>query len=143
MSKENLNRRDFLKSSVKSVTIGGLILSTLDIKKLIASSSEVNSEQAKVINLADYPALGSTGGHEMINSNTIVIRTGSNKFTALNTVCTHKKCDVEFSGDGFECPCHGSTFSKTGKVTNGPAKKNLKSYKTTFNESENTLTINM
>ncbi|HRJ98653.1 MAG TPA: Rieske (2Fe-2S) protein [Ignavibacteria bacterium] len=143
MSKENLNRRDFLKSSVKSVAVGGLILSTLDIKKLIASSSEVNSEQAKVINLSDYPALGSTGGHEMINSNTIVIRTGSNKFTALNTVCTHKKCDVEFSGDGFECPCHGSTFSKTGKVTNGPAKKNLKSYKTTFNEAENTLTINM
>ena len=82
------------------------------------------------------------GGNTTIGK-AFVMRTGSSKFLALSTLCTHKKCDVDFTGDGFECPCHGSTYDKSGKVTNGPAKKNLKSYKTTFNSEENTLTINM
>jgi len=145
MSKENLNRRDFLKNSVKTIAIGGLALSSLDIKKLIASAPvEIDSTQAKVINLSEYPALESTGGHAMINDSTIVIRTGSSKFIALKTVCTHKKCDVDYlGGEGFECPCHGSTYSQSGKVLSGPAKNNLKSYKTTFNSENNTVTINM
>ncbi|MCI0471969.1 MAG: Rieske (2Fe-2S) protein [Ignavibacteria bacterium] len=73
----------------------------------------------------------------------LVIRTSSSKFIAINTVCTHKKCDVDFDGNSFECPCHGSTFTKTGKVTSGPATKNLKSYKTVYNADNNTLTIKM
>lgn len=144
MNKDNLNRRDFLKNSAKTIAIGGLALSTFDIKKLIASTvNEIDSTQAKVISLSEYPDLGSTGGYAMINDSTIVIRTGSSKFIAIKTICTHKKCDVDYLGDGFECPCHGSTYSKTGKVLTGPAKKNLTSYKTTFNSEDNTLTINM
>ena len=34
-------------------------------------------------------------------------------------------------------------YSSTGKVLEGPAKKNLKSYKTTYDAEANTLTINM
>ncbi|MBS1516714.1 MAG: ubiquinol-cytochrome c reductase iron-sulfur subunit [Bacteroidetes bacterium] len=144
MNKDNLNRRDFLKNSVKTVAFGGIILSTLDVKKLIASSeNEISSDQTKVIKISDYPDLERNGGYAMINSKTIVIRTGTDKFTALSIVCSHKRCDVEYTGDGFECPCHGSAYSKTGKVINGPAKKNLKSYKTTYNADDNTLTINM
>lgn len=145
MSKENLNRRDFLKNSVKTIAIGGLALNAIDIKKLIASApDEINSTQAKVVNLSEYPALESTGGNAMINDSTIVIRTGNTKFIALKTICTHKKCDVDYlGGEGFECPCHGSTYSQSGKVLSGPAKKNLTSYKTTYNSENNTLTINM
>ncbi|HMS64459.1 MAG TPA: Rieske (2Fe-2S) protein [Ignavibacteria bacterium] len=143
MAKENLNRRDFFKTSIKSFAIGSLALSALDVKKLMADADSGNStEAAKVINLSDYPDLQNVGGSTSFG-NTYVLRSGQSKFLALSLLCTHKKCSVEPTSDGFECPCHGSTFSGTGKVTHGPATKNLKSYKTTFNAEDNTLTINM
>ena len=143
MEKENFNRRDFLKSSFKTIAVGSMALSALDIKKILASEIQEGTGIQKVFNLADYPDLGSVGGSAMLSGKVIAIRTGGSKFIALNITCTHKKCDVEFDGSGFECPCHGSTYDKSGKVTNGPATKNLKSYKTSYNEAENTLTVNM
>lgn len=144
MENKNLNRRNFLKTSIKTIAIGSLALSSIDVKKLLAEADANNDTTSitKVINLSDYPDLGSVGGYAVIGK-AVVIRSGQSKFMALSMVCTHKKCDLDFSGSGFECPCHGSTFDRNGKVTSGPATKNLRSYKTTFNQSENTLTINM
>lgn len=143
MEKENVNRRDFLKTSLKTIAIGSLALSAFDIKKLLAEAdADKTYNITKKINLSDYPALSTVGGYADIGK-AMVFRTGESKFMTISTVCTHKKCDVDFNGNDFECPCHGSTFTKTGKVTNGPATKNLKSYKTTYNADDNTLTINM
>lgn len=143
MEKDNFNRRDFLKSSLKTIAIGSIALSALDVKKLFAEAeADIDSTTAKVISLSDYPELGSVGGNTSIG-NLFISRTGDSKFLTLSLLCTHKKCSVDFTGDGFECPCHGSTFSSTGKVTNGPATKNLRSYKNTYNADENTLTVNM
>ncbi len=145
MEKDNFNRRDFLKTSFKSLAVGTIALSALDVKKLFAeSTAETNSETesaAKVINISDHPELGSVGGY-IITGNYFIKRTGESKFQVLSIICSHKKCDVDYTGDGFECPCHGSTYSSTGKVLEGPAKKNLKSYKATYDSEKNTLTIN-
>ena len=139
----NCNRRDFLKTSLKTVVVGSIALSSLDVKKLLAEAGkDIDSTTAKVLDLSEYPSLSSVGGNTIIGS-TFIQRTGKTKFLALSMICTHKKCDVDYIGNGFECPCHGSTYSSTGKVTGGPAKKNLKSYKTTYDADNNTLTINM
>jgi cytochrome b6-f complex iron-sulfur subunit len=44
---------------------------------------------------------------------------------AVSTVCTHLGCLVKPTGEGFECPCHGSKFSSEGTVTRGPAPQPL------------------
>jgi cytochrome b6-f complex iron-sulfur subunit len=147
MDQNKINRRDFLLKGAKAAAIGAFAFSSFDIVKLAAASKDSETIKStgadKVINISDYPSLGSAGGYEEVAKNILVIRTSSSKFLAINTVCTHKKCDVDFDGSSFECPCHGSTYSKTGKVTGGPSTKNLRTYKTVYNADNNTLTIKM
>lgn len=44
---------------------------------------------------------------------------------AVSIVCTHLGCIVKPSVTGFDCPCHGSKFTKDGEVLRGPAPKAL------------------
>jgi len=45
-------------------------------------------------------------------------RTGGNKVEALNVVCPHAGCFVDFSADQgkFICPCHNSSFKVDGEI---------------------------
>jgi menaquinol-cytochrome c reductase iron-sulfur subunit len=45
-------------------------------------------------------------------------RTGSKSVQALNVVCPHAGCFVDYvtSRQGYVCPCHNSTFTPDGKL---------------------------
>jgi cytochrome b6-f complex iron-sulfur subunit len=45
---------------------------------------------------------------------------------ALDAVCTHLGCLVEWRKGGFVCPCHGSDFDAVGQAQTGPATKPLR-----------------
>jgi len=50
-----------------------------------------------------------------------------NKTTVYSAHCTHLGCKIDkIKGERFICPCHGSEYDLTGKVTKGPAFKDLK-----------------
>ena len=50
-----------------------------------------------------------------------------NNLTTLSPVCTHLGCIVAWNSaeKAWNCPCHGSKFSATGTITQGPAQKDL------------------
>jgi Rieske Fe-S protein len=59
-----------------------------------------------------------------------VIRKGD-KLIALSSSCTHRKCTLKAERDhSFYCKCHGSTFDPGGKVTEGPATRDLPAFAT-------------
>jgi cytochrome b6-f complex iron-sulfur subunit len=54
----------------------------------------------------------------------------ANNVLAVNSVCTHKACDVKWKSDKkqYVCPCHDAEFAADGAVLEGPAKKPLQVY---------------
>lgn len=72
---------------------------------------------------SQYAADGVYGS--FANQGFFVIRKGA-QLTALSSVCTHRACKVTAEPDrSFWCHCHGSTFDPAGRVTEGPAKRDL------------------
>jgi nitrite reductase/ring-hydroxylating ferredoxin subunit len=49
-------------------------------------------------------------------------------FRAVSPICTHRGCTVEVQGTRLVCPCHGSTYDRTGQVLRGPAERALTAY---------------
>jgi glycine/D-amino acid oxidase-like deaminating enzyme/nitrite reductase/ring-hydroxylating ferredoxin subunit len=60
-----------------------------------------------------------------------VYRDDENKVHAFSAVCPHMGCVVRWNGEekSFDCPCHGSRFTKEGLVINGPATVGLERIK--------------
>ena len=76
--------------------------------------------------------LASAGGAALVQSaigNFLVARTGQDSVSVLTAVCTHEGCTVSgFTNNTFACPCHGSRFTMTGAVANGPASSPLRAF---------------
>ena len=54
----------------------------------------------------------------------IVRRDG--KLRALSSICTHRACKITAQADdSFLCKCHKSAFDRDGRVTHGPAQRDL------------------
>ena len=51
-------------------------------------------------------------------------------FRALMLRCTHASNPLTYSGDGYTCRLHGSSFDAEGKVTHGPAEIPLTTFDT-------------
>lgn len=56
--------------------------------------------------------------------NVALVRTEKGLY-AVSIVCTHLGCIVKPSVTGFDCPCHGSKFTRDGELLRGPAPKAL------------------
>jgi cytochrome b6-f complex iron-sulfur subunit len=74
----------------------------------------------------------------------LAARSSSGVYYAMTAICTHSGCTINQYDSGskeFVCQCHGSTFSSTGAVTNGPASSALRQYVTSVNGNQLIITI--
>ena len=97
------------------------------------------------INVDASSPLAAVGGAAMVSVSTgvyLVARTAQTSVTAVTAACTHDRCDVTgFANNVYVCPCHGSQFSTSGAVVQGPAPTALHQYPTTF--ANNVVTISV
>ena len=128
------------KEFIKKFAIGGSILFTAPML-FNACSDEVgdpdntnppsNNPNEIIIDLnhSDFSELNDVGGFAYKND-IIIFRTSDTNYVALSKLCTHSQCTITYnhSDNDLPCPCHGSKFSTSGTVTNGPADANLKKY---------------
>jgi cytochrome b6-f complex iron-sulfur subunit len=72
----------------------------------------------------------------------LLARTNASAFTAVTADCTHESCTITgFDNAEYVCPCHGSRFTTSGTVINGPAQRPLQQFATTFDGTVLTVTV--
>jgi Rieske Fe-S protein len=73
-----------------------------------------------VLALADLP-VGGTASATIDGQQLLLSQPTAGTVHCFSAICTHQGCIVAAAAKDFECPCHGSVFSETGAVMNGPA----------------------
>ena len=80
--------------------------------------------------VSELDSTGFLASKNFAGGSVIAVRVPANSESviALNSLCTHRGCTVDWADSEFSCACHGSTFSTDGEVTNGPATEALSAY---------------
>jgi Rieske Fe-S protein len=73
-----------------------------------------------IIALSAVPADSSVSVQDSTGRILLITQSGG-KLTALDATCTHMQCTVAPDKKILQCPCHGSQYSLTGAVLQGPA----------------------
>jgi menaquinol-cytochrome c reductase iron-sulfur subunit len=141
MNNEELlsSRRSFFKRAVGALaSLAGIAVGIPLIRSATHSSVTHASEWSKVtelktllVNMPEKIRFPTLSQDVYIHGTAVrsvwIIKKPSGGVTVFSPVCTHLGCYYSWnSADGrFECPCHGSVFSITGKVLGGPAPRPL------------------
>ena len=134
-SKEKISRSQFFKKlgiGAISVTAVGSGLFVLDFL-----SPKVVLERSHVFNAGALENF--SPGTVTINAKnrTYIVREKEGGIYAISAVCTHLGCLTRWNENKGEitCPCHGTKFSKSGNVIEGPTSKTLPRFSIELNDN--------
>jgi nitrite reductase/ring-hydroxylating ferredoxin subunit len=140
-----MNRKDFIINSctacLSATALAGLLSSCKSTQYI---SGKLNDDGI-LVDTDDFKITkkGKTTYHsfiivrnEALQYPVCVYRFNDNEYSALWMQCSHQGAELQASGDFLQCTAHGSEFSNKGKVTNGPADKDLKSFPVLVNNNQ-------
>lgn len=142
--------RQFSLSTAASI-IGGKLWTGRVLANVTPGGTNVGSIKIK---LSDYPALAAEYGSVQFKFNSAIgtyypftiTRAPGNVFHAVDTHCNHADCVVapyDENNGKMTCPCHGSEFSISGELLQGPATASLACYNTSYNNSAGVVTVDV
>jgi Rieske Fe-S protein len=152
---DTFDRRKFLQKALTATVLA--VGSTKVLGKLIPDISQsgtlVSGTYTMNISQSPYTTLQQTWGSVLItipgstlSGSLLVTRGTNNQFYAVSNICTHTGCPIgepiqsSPSGYIFTCQCHYSEFKYDGSVVQGPARRALTSYQTSY-DGANTLKL--
>jgi Rieske Fe-S protein len=122
---KDIKRRDFL---------------ILAASVLAGSKAQANPASERIVDVGPANNFAKDGVYAAFESQGFFIVRKGSQFLALSAFCTHRRCKLAAKSDrSFYCRCHGSTFDPNGKVTEGPAKRDLPQFSVAVNEKGNLL----
>jgi cytochrome b6-f complex iron-sulfur subunit len=133
-----MRRREFLNKLAIGTTAGAAVVAVAaTLTEIIPAETEAYSI-IKLGYLDDFPLNQFT----FIPDKKIYIYRTRRFLRAISAVCTHLGCTINKAENGFQCPCHGSRFDKTGKALSGPASRPLERFAAAVDKSGQ-VTVNL
>lgn len=117
-----VSRRNFLGAA--ALGLFGLSLASLGAAGLRFAVPSVYNEPSTRFRIGrpeNFPA----GSVTRLEAGKCFVFSGDDGLHVISSVCTHLGCVVAYADDGIRCPCHGSLFDAAGRVTGGPAPRDL------------------
>lgn len=65
-----------------------------------------------------------------------VYRFSETDYSAVWMQCAHQGAELNVAGDYLQCPAHGSEYDNRGRVTSGPADRDLRTFPVTINNNQ-------
>ena len=138
-----MNRKEFIVKSC-AACIGATALST--ILSSCAATKFVNSKLFKdfiLMNEKEF-VLNEKGKYRLyvvVRNDSLlfpicVYRFSDNDYSAIWMQCAHQGAELNVAGDYLQCPAHGSEYDNRGKMTNGPADKDLRTFPVTIDNNQ-------
>jgi Rieske Fe-S protein len=140
-----MNRREFIVNScaacLGATAVSGLLSScastrytsgTLGRDGITISTDEFNTNREGTAGYRSFIIVR----NERLKFPIYVYRFGETEYSAVWMRCTHQGTELQAAGDQLQCSAHGSEFNNRGKVTNGPAGNDLRSFPVTVNNNE-------
>lgn len=133
-----MNRKDFIRTGCTAciglTAVAGLF-SACKIAKIINGKV---TKDGLIIAASDFKIEGENKyrsyivvRNEALLFPICVYRFTANEYTALWMQCAHQGAELNVVGDYLQCPAHGSEYNNRGKVTNGPADSDLRTFPVT------------
>jgi Rieske Fe-S protein len=92
----------------------------------MAQKSAAAAPKGHLIDAGPANLYAADGIYNMFRDQGFFLVRANGKLVALSSYCTHRICKVTPQIDHtFLCKCHGSKFTEEGKVTEGPAARDL------------------
>jgi len=126
MERGDLERREFV--ALCAAAAAGLLTGCV---AMVTHPVPMTGGRVRV-DLAAFPELGQPQGAIKVqpdgHPDPIFVLAEPPGYTAMSSVCTHRGCIVDVNGARVVCPCHGSTYDRSGRVLKGPAQRALARY---------------
>jgi cytochrome b6-f complex iron-sulfur subunit len=129
LSPKPMTRREFLYYIWAASAALLTVESAVGLAWFLSASRDIPRKETLLhIDLSEIPQAGSPPIHRdkrLWFTNTL------KGFYVLNDLCTHRHCAPKWvpTNSRFECPCHGSKFKADGTYIEGPAPRNLDSFR--------------
>jgi cytochrome b6-f complex iron-sulfur subunit len=119
---EPVPRRDFLGLAALAAGAGAILVAAVGMLRLPRAAVLSSPSRKFRVTLPDTLLPGQP---YFPQGRSVALFRDAGGVYAVSSICTHLGCVVKSTVDGFECPCHGSEFTREGVVTKGPAPQPL------------------